>query len=141
MPKPVLSDSLFNAGDVAEAVLSEASLQITNENLGVTDISSSFSPSSGIGWNAGNFYKFNGFVFISVLITKASTPSESEVLATITDSNNRPVSDFYFPVSGYQGDSAERIKFEPGGSIKVQTPVNPSPTSWYVTLNGFYRVN
>ena len=42
MPKPVLSDSLFNADDVATAILDEANLQVTNQNLGVTDITSSF---------------------------------------------------------------------------------------------------
>ena len=88
MPKPVLSDSLFNADDVATAILSEANLQVTNQDLGVTDISSAFVLSTNWNtWQGHRAYKFNGFVFIWMGTYKGSSASNGEVWMTINNSD------------------------------------------------------
>ena len=75
MPKPVLSDSLFNADDVATAILSEANLQVANSDLGVTDITSSFVRDSNWVSSLGNdkCFKFMDFVFYNIGAYRAST--------------------------------------------------------------------
>ena len=142
MPKPILSDSLFNADDVATAVLSKANLQIANNQLNVTDISSSISYETGwqtevhdpIAWY------FMGFVFINInCVHTGGTPGTFEALATISDSNYRPSSDVSFPSIGYQGDSNYSIIIKSNGDICQYYPQNQGNTNQYVVFNGFYR--
>ena len=142
MPKPILSDSLFNADDVATAVLSKANLQITNSQLGVIDISASISYTSG--WqnelHSPIAYYFNGFVFINInCVHVGGTPGSTEALATISDSTYIPSGTVSFPSIGYQGDSNYSIIIDSNGDIKQYTPQNLGNVNHYVVFNGFYR--
>lgn len=141
MPKPVLSDSLFNADDVATAVLAEANLQITNSNLGVTDKSSLFTIQSGWNANVLEAYSFNGFMFVSSYFTHAgSTPANEETIWYINDSNFHPSQEVLMPSISHQGDYALSIKFQTDGNVKVRMPVNAgADTTWYGIINGWYR--
>lgn len=147
MPKPILSDSLFNADDVAEAILSKANLSITNENLGVSDITSSFVLNSN--WNAwmtDKCFIFNGFVFVT--LSAYISGSSSHLSATITNIYTINNSDYYpayeanLVTASYQGDTAMSIKATTTGEINVAYPNNVGgDTNFHVVVNGFYRVN
>ena len=140
MPKPVLSDSLFNAGDVATAVLAEADLQVTNEDLGVTDISSSFSHNSNWTFHAFDAFSFNGFVFIQGQVSTSSTPSGSNLtFSTITNTDYRPSSNTVFPTISYEGDTGNFVKIYTDGSVFISSPVNVGASMYQVVFNGFYR--
>lgn len=143
MPKPVLSDSLFNADDVATAVLAQANLQITNQSLGVTDISNIFVNQSG--WSdhshATRAYHFNGFVFLNInLQHPGGTPSQGETCISITDSNYHPGVAFTFATISYEGDYANNINITTSGEIKVSWPGNLGSSNYYIVCNGFYRI-
>ena len=144
MPKPVLSDSLFNADDVATAILSEANLQITNNSLGITDISSSFSFASG--WvqnhNPINAYKFMGFVYINISCYHGGgTPANNEVLVMTSNSDYTSSVDFTFPTLSYQKDGANAIKLLTNGDFTVVGPENVGSSDYVVLINGYYRLN
>ena len=144
MPKPVLSDSLFNAGDVATAVLNEADLQITNENLAVTNISSNFSfQNSYSEWYGFQCYAFMGFVFISFGCAKNySNVSSGDVIASLDDSDYYPSAGMNLVTVGYQGDLAERIFIGTNGEIQVAGPINAgSDNNFYILVNGWYKYN
>ena len=140
MPKPVLSDSLFNADDVATAVLSEANLQITNQNLGVTDRSSIFVKQSTI--DTLSFVKafdFNGFMFLQLFMFKSSLPSSATDLVIINDSNFYLSYDAYGPIVSYQGDVASFVKITTSGGIQVIDPTSAGDSLWRGTINMWYR--
>lgn len=142
MPKPVLSDSLFNADDVATAVLAEANLQITNDNLGVSVISSIHSLEPG--WSVSSFrlIYFNGFVYWSGLYSHAGgIPNNGEVFAVINDADYRPTDDYVFPSTGYQADSNYRIRVATNGNIIVDDPVNQGQANYYIVVNGFWHID
>lgn len=143
MPKPVLSDSLFNADDVATAVLAEANLQIANSNLGVTDVSSNFVRDSAWShWNVCGAFKFNGFVFLylSAYYT-GSDVNGNRTVFTINDPNLYPFEDVHFPVIAYQGDSASNIGIQSStGGVVLGSPLNQGSSDFYMTFNGFYRL-
>lgn len=142
MPKPVLSDSLFNADDVATAVLAEANLQVANSNLGVSDISSHFTLQSGWQTNAENFLFFNGFVFwCGYYYHGGGTPSDPETFITIDTSDYIPASTYVFPTSSYQGDTGSRVLVNTAGDISIQNPTNLSNSTYYIAVNGFWNVN
>jgi hypothetical protein len=142
MPKPVLSDSLFNADDVATAVLSEANLQIANSNLGVTDISSSFTLNTSTwGHNSEHMYLFNGFVFLSSYLTSSSTPSSNTVIYSISNSDYRPIERYRFPATGYQADSGSSVEIRTDGDIVIKDPTNTGDTTYFVVINGWYRID
>lgn len=143
MPKPVLSDSLFNADDVATAVLSEANLQVTNQNLGVTDISSKFDLNTSDFSTGGIelFFHFNGFVFASFTATASSTPANLANIYTINDSDFYPASNTPMPTVSYLGDTATFILFKTDGNIQIYDPNNSGNATFYITVNGFYRIN
>lgn len=145
MPKPILSDSLFNADDVATAVLAEANLQVANSSLGVTDIESSLSLGTNVEdqYTPGSsimFYHFNGFVFLTGTFKHNGSPSNNQVVLQITDSQYRPKKEFYTNSIHYQGDQAERIFFETGGDIKLINPSNTGASTFYFLLNTHWRV-
>jgi len=140
MPKPVLSDSLFNADDVATAVLQEANLQVTNSDLGVVDRTSLFSAQQGYGADGDNqAYSFNGFMFVSMIFYNSSGASNQDTIASISNSDFYPVRKTYFNTISYQGDSAYRIRFETNGTAVVDDPNNLGTGIFYITLNGWYR--
>ena len=66
MPKPVLSDSLFNADDVATALVNNYNLAVSNQDFAVTEISSNFSLETGWDSLYVKAFAFNGFVFINL---------------------------------------------------------------------------
>ena len=139
MPKPVLSDSLFNADDVATAVLNEANLSVTNQDFGVVDRSSEFTADSywSLVYNK-NFYSFNGFMFFNFSAYKANaTPSNWQIIFTVS-TDYAPNNDYVAPTIGYQADSAEYVLFKSNGDIQVNNPYNPS-SHYYVVVNGWYR--
>jgi len=142
MPKPVLSDSLFNADDVATAVLAEANLQVANSNLGVTDIGSHFTV--GAGW-AGQYQKFlyfNGFVFwAGYYFHSGGAPSGGETFLTIDNADYRPSVLWRLPAHGYQGDSGSRIEVNTNGDIKIMDPYNVGSATFYLTVSHFWNVN
>ena len=142
MPKPVLSDSLFNADDVAEAVLAEANLQITNNQLGVSDISSNFTLQAGFQWVNPHVLFFNGFVFFSGYFRHGGgTPASGEIFVTIDSSSYRPSNIFSCPGVGYQADSGNHIQFKTNGDIIISDPVNQGTSDFYFTINCVYHVN
>lgn len=144
MPKPVLSDSLFNADDVATAILSLANLQVTNNDLGVTNITNKFTLASGITGDSTNdrAYYFNGFVYIDFGLTKQSPSNLASFdLMTINDSNYYPDSIYRSNSISYQGDSANTIMFQTNGVVKADTVLVPSGSdpSFRINLNAWYR--
>lgn len=139
MPKPVLSDSLFNADDVATALVNNYNLSVSNQDFAVADRASLFVTRSGWSWVSKQIYSFNGFMFVSGNIYKASTPSNGEVIADISDSNFYPVADTVFNTIAYQGDSANSMSFNASGEIMVSHPVNVGVAEWSAQINGFYR--
>ena len=142
MPKPVLSDSLFNADDVATAVLSEANLQVANSSLGVTDISSHFTVQSGFTAQTEHFLFFNGFVFWSgYYIHTGGAPSNPETLITIDNSVYRPQSEWRLPSVGYQADTVSRVVINTNGDIVIWDPIDAGISTFYLVINGYWNVN
>ena len=140
MPKPVLSDSLFNADDVATAVLNEANLQIANSNLGVTDIMSSIQLDSD--WtsygNDNQAYHFMGFVFISLACYRTNPPG-SDTMWRISDPY-RPSHQFKVPTVSHQGDTADFVSIQTGGDIVISSATNPGSSDWHSIINAWYRI-
>ena len=142
MPKPVLSDSLFNADDVATAVLAEANLQVANNNLGVTDISSHFTLQSG--WEAFNEHIlfFNGFVWWSAWYRHTGgSPAQGEVFLTIDNADYRPQTDWRLPAIGAELDSASRINVATNGNISVEILTNSGSSTYHISTSYFWNVN
>jgi len=138
MPKPVLSDTSFNADDVATAILQEANLQVTNQQLGVTTVTDLLSNKiSGLAISNELVYSFNGFIFISMTFD-ISSPSDPTTLATI-NSNYTPITNFFFPVVGYQGDTSNHVVFKSNNDLILSAPTNVGSSHYFGTINGFYR--
>tara|TARA_Y100001938_G_C7974352_1_gene370968 strand:- start:271 stop:699 length:429 start_codon:yes stop_codon:yes gene_type:complete len=140
MPKPVLSDSLFNANDVATAILDSAELSVTNQDFAVADRSSEFTIDSF--WTSAlysNFYSFNGFMFVNFYVYRSgSGPSHGQVIYSVS-SSFAPNSVYSFNTSSHEGDTAEHIKFTTNGDFEVHNPDNEGSNSYYVVVNGWYR--
>lgn len=142
MPKPVLSDSLFNADDVATAVLAEANLQIANSNLGVTDISSHFTLQSGWTVDAEHFLFFNGFVWWSGYYRHSGgTPNNPETFITIDNSDYRPQTEWRLPAIGNQADTGSRIVINSNGDIEINGPSNVGSSTFHLVTSYFWNVN
>ena len=141
MPKPVLSDSLFNADDVATAVLQEANLQVTNSDLGVVDRTSLFIKTSDIDtFTNVKAYSFNGFMFLqAILIKDNSSPAQHTDLAYINDSDFYPLYEVKFSTTSYQGDSTYNGYITTGGKIRVEGPSNEGDVHWRGVFNCWYR--
>lgn len=144
MPKPILSDSLFNADDVATAILNEANLQIANENLAVTDVSSNFVPTSANSaqTSENHCYKFNGFVFMNLYAVLDGPTSGAHELFHVNDSALYPNFVYYYNQISYQRDTSEFIEIDTNGIIRA-VGINPgsgSDTAFRVFINGFYRI-
>ena len=144
MSKPILSELEYNADDVASAILEQADLSITNENLGVGDQRSSLELQSGWSNNPSTvppyLYTFNGFGFISCSVYHSGgTPSGGEVFLKITNSDFHPVERIQMPQAGYEGDTGEFVYLETNGDIEIGSPVNEGNSSFFLTINGWYR--
>jgi len=141
MPKPVLSDSLFNADDVATAILSAANLQIANNQLGVTDISSLVTLASdmNVASSAMQAYHFMGFVFISAGLYHAGDMSDGDNIATISDSNYYPNQNTVMVTSGDGPDLSNNLLVKTDGNIVISLPVNQAHANYNIRFNGFYR--
>ena len=144
MSKPVLSELEYNADDVASAILSTADLSIANDDLGVVDRSSYFTFNSSFWDNSEhsiNAFSFNGFMFLNFHIEATQTPPavSNELLYTITDSDFYPTTLFTLPTSSYQGDTANCVRLQTNGEIRVQSSLNESSAAFYLLINGFYR--
>lgn len=142
MPKPVLSDSLFNADDVATAVLAEANLQVANSSLGVTDISNVFDLNSSV-WthdpNSKHGFYFNGFVFFTAYFYASNVPASNTVIYSISNSDYRPHAVYNLPGTGWQGDSASRVEVRTNGDIVIKDPYEAVGNGYYITVNGWWR--
>tara|TARA_R100000353_G_scaffold149946_1_gene108352 strand:+ start:1924 stop:2364 length:441 start_codon:yes stop_codon:yes gene_type:complete len=144
MPKPVLSDSLFNASDVAEAIIDTIDLSVVNSNLGVVDKSSIFVASSNtqiLASQVGGCYSFNGFMFVNLRFEHTGSFSNNDTvsLATISDSNFYPNARTSFPTISYQGDYANIIQINTDGTIESTYTQNSGDSAWFAVINGFYR--
>ena len=144
MPKPVLSDSLFNADDVATAVLSEANLQIASSSLGVTDVTDKFDlylSTHSEDTAAKKCYEFMGFVFVN-LRPVVSGASGNVALYQINDSNYYPDAHYYSNSISYQQDSVNAIIINPStGIITGDSAHIPSgsDTNFRFNINMWYR--
>tara|TARA_R100000808_G_scaffold22483_1_gene48910 strand:- start:779 stop:1207 length:429 start_codon:yes stop_codon:yes gene_type:complete len=140
MPKPVLSDSLFNADNVATAILNNAELSVTNQDFAVAERSSEFTLDSY--WNSApysNFYSFNGFMFFNFYVYKlGATPSNGQIIYTVS-SEFAPNAVYSLPSVGQETDTAEQIYFNTNGNIEVHNPVNPGSSNYHIVVNGWYR--
>ena len=140
MPKPVLSDSLFNANDVATAILDNAELSVTNQDFAVVNQSSVFSHDSAYTVNEFQAYSFNGFMFVSGQLVYTTTPSSGDTFTTVNNSNYYPVSDAVFPGIGYQQDSVGYLKLSSStGEFQIYSPTNLGIAPFYISFNGFFR--
>ena len=138
MPKPILSDSLFNADDVATAILNKANLQIANENLQVVERTSIFSIDGS--WSADiGAYSFMGFMFVHCFCAHSGTPANNTTILTLSDPAFYPIEDTVFPTISYQSDSASFIIARTSGVFSVIDPNNESNATYHATINGFYR--
>ena len=143
MPKPVLSDSLFNAEDVATAILNKANLQVANNELGVSNINGSYQYVNGaLHGETGtsvSIYYFMGFVFLADYIFMHSAPASGSNVAQITNSDYFPLAKTFLNISRYQGDTAEYMSIETNGDIRINNPHNAGSTGYYMVFNGVYR--
>tara|TARA_B100001029_G_scaffold178932_1_gene186807 strand:- start:2860 stop:3288 length:429 start_codon:yes stop_codon:yes gene_type:complete len=140
MPKPVLSDSLFNASDVATAVLDNADLSVTNQDFGVVDRSDKFTHSSSYSFNFFQAYSFNGFMFISFQCVTTSSPTSGDAVSNINDSTFYPIAETVLPGIGYEGDSLNYLKIIAStGALEIYSPLPQGIVNFYITINGFYR--
>lgn len=137
MPKPVLSDSLFNADNVATAVLAEANLSVTNQDFGVTEITDLLTPVSTINVDLEKAYSFNGFIFLYV-VGNGTQPSTAGKIFDINPSYT-PNDNYSFPTISYQSDSAQHIQFKTDDTVVVHHSNNLGTSNWYFAINGWYR--
>lgn len=139
MPKPILSDSLFNASDVSEAIVDTIDLGVVNTNLGVSDRGSIITSTSGFDFYYKNVYSFNGFMFVAIYIKHNGSGVTTEQIGTVTDSNYYPIVQTVFPTVSKAGDLAQAININTDGTIIVDNPVDANSDGWWSMINGFYR--
>lgn len=142
MPKPVLSDSLFNADDVATAVLAEANLQIANSDLGVVDRAGLFSYGTGFLNNNHPIraYSLIGFMFVNIhCYLPNATPSNNAVVITCSDSNFYSTATQSAVTLGYELDSGYSLNILTNGNITIEVPTNRGGSNFLVVANFFYR--
>lgn len=140
MAKPILSELEYNADDVASAILSQADLSVTNEDLGVTDRSSDFSIQSGWSDNYSAFYSFNGFMFVMFYASHAGgVPDHMEAIFSNSNDDTRTSEVYVFPSVGSEGDTSANIRALTDGDIVVSAPVGAGDPGYFVNINGWYR--
>lgn len=144
MPKPVLSDSLFNADDVATAVIGEANLQIANSSLGVTDVSNKITWSkffTGTFFQTNHVYKFLNFIIFNYRGSETFSTLGGYDTIGVLDSDIRPHKDMFFFSFSHEGEGQNAIIFEAGGNIKLDTPFDPGDSAYRMTLSGIYYID
>ena len=143
MPKPILSDSLFNADDVATAIVNEANLQIANSSLQVTDVTDKFTRQTDINPSEDKdvCFKFMGFVFVNLSCMKTSMPSHGTGL-WLMDSSIIPSQDYHMTSITHQADFAHMIVIGSTGHIVISQPGQFSGTddTFRIVINGWYRI-
>ncbi len=140
MPKPVLSDSLFNADDVATAVLNNANLQIANNSLGVTDVSDQYTiVGSFLTWHTLYAFKFMDFIFLNASTYQNNVGNASGNLWSMT-SDVTPTNDYHCGTISHHGDTAEYIRIGSNGNISYSNMVDNSSSYWHVIINCWYRL-
>jgi hypothetical protein len=139
MPRPVLSETTFNSSNIASAILEQADLSVTSEDLGVVDRSSVFTPDSNYSVIHKVMYSFNGFMFVSYQSYRTGTPAHQSGVMTITDSDFFPNQTYHVSTIGWQGDVAEHCSINTNGNINIHNPTNVSHEYYYVQFNCWYR--
>jgi hypothetical protein len=139
MPRPVLSETTFNSDNVATSILQQANLQITNENLGVTDKSSIFTLQTGFSETNLKAFAFNGFMFLQFFASSNPVPANATKIYQISDSDFYPNDTYYTHTISYQGDGSEYVGMRSDGSIKIHYGTNSGQTTWYCVVDTFYR--
>lgn len=140
MSKPILSELEYNADNVASAILSQADLSVTNEDLGVTERTSDFIAQSG--WTTSQMYifSFNGFMFFSGSFVHAdSVPADGEAFVINSNIDTRPSVAFHLSGGGYQGDTVNFVSINTDGEVTVDSPTGTGASSYYLSVNGWYR--
>lgn len=138
MPKPVLSDSLFNANDVATAILDSAELSVTNQDFGVVNISSSITLDSNWSTAYGPYcFAFNGFVFVSFTCYKTNA-AHNDVVANIAEPY-RPTQNIPISTISKESDAALWLLFRTDGIVELNNPNNLGTNVFHVVVNGWYR--
>jgi hypothetical protein len=128
-----------DADTLSDLVDDAPTADILNLDLSVTDITSDFTKSfTGNIYNE-QLYKFNGFVFVTMEIQFSPAVSVDTKVGEITNSTYYPASETKFPAIGLYADNARHIVFKTDGDIIASDPDNPSGSTLYVTINGFYR--
>lgn len=145
MPRPVLSETTFNSDNIATSILQQANLQITSNQLGVTDITSEFVRNSNWDQNGegDHVFHFNGFVFYNLGANNKSSfsPSNGNVVWNI-GSDYHPSNSFQTNTSTHQGDTTANIVINTSGEILIGTPFQPSgsDSALRIIINGWYRI-
>lgn len=144
MPKPVLSDSLYNADDVASAIVNNVDLGVINTDLAVTDISDKIVIDSAYSLDQVHLaFKFNNFVFINLnCVMFGGTPTSNDVLYTI-DSGYRPSVDQTAMTVSHQGDLANYIRISSStGEITINNAheFSGSDNVFRININAWYRI-
>lgn len=145
MPKPVLSDSLFNADDVATAIAQNANLSIANENLGVSDVSSNFTiMNQGFVMFINEpiiAFKFNGFVFMQWSLVFPDGVSDGDGIISIDHTSLYPSHPVKAPAISFQGDTVSAIRCTAGGAqFTFIGELNLQNTGLHLTANYTYRI-
>ena len=141
MPKPVLSDSLFNADNVATAILNQANLSVTNQDFAVSTITSEFTVSTGFNMYSDSIaYSFNGFVFLAMSFAHPGPGiTTNETIFTVSNTY-KAITDTFLVTSSYEGDTAYTVKAKTDGSFIIESPHDIGGSgNFYMTINGFYR--
>ena len=126
----------LSAGTIGNNVAVEGS-------FGVTDITNQFTIQSGWSYDGSAIdqaikaYHFNGFVFMQGSVSRGSGSSTSIFLI---NQDYRPTVEAYMPVIGYQADSAWYLRVQTDGYVRVETVINNSSGTFYITFNGFYKI-
>ena len=139
MSKPILSELEYNASDVASAILASADLSVTNQDFGVTDVSSSFVLDSN--WTSEyspQCFAFNGFCFIS-FACKKDNAAHNDVVMNV-GSDYRPESNTPIGSSAHEGDTPKWLLFRTDGVVELNFPENEGGSDFHLVINGWYRI-
>jgi hypothetical protein len=145
MPRPVLSETTYNSSDIATAILNQADLSVTNQDLGVIDITNKFTLESGISGDTTNdkAFHFNGFVFMNFNLTAQNiTNVTSFDIMTINDSDFYPSTVYRTNSVSFQQDSVNAILIQTNGNIQANSVYVPSggDASFRININCWYRI-
>ena len=141
MSKPILSELEYNADDVASAILSNADLSVTNEDLGVVDVSDQFTIQGDFSeWHTLYAFKFNGFVFLNASLYQDDVSATSGNLYLMTAAVT-PENEYHCGTASHHGDTAEYIKIDNDGYIKYNNMWDQGSSYWHVLLNCWYRLD